>query len=131
MVNLSKVEMAETQFDHLAAYRCIVRFAMGVRRLVGLRDLKSVLQCHSNGHFDPNETAYLEATHSFDKNLKNIMLKVQAVGSGADIAASLYQGIVYFDSVNLDNIKVINKKITGLVIFRVSLPTLSRAIRLD
>jgi len=43
-------------------------------------------------------------------NLKQIMLKIQKVGSGADIAASLYQGIVYFDGVNLDNIKVINKK---------------------
>jgi len=42
-------------------------------------------------------------------NLKQIMLNIQKVGSGADIAASLYQGIVYFDGVNLDNIKVIDK----------------------
>lgn len=44
------------------------------------------------------------------KNLKQIMLNIQKVGSGADIAASLYQGIVYFDGANLENIKVINKK---------------------
>tara|TARA_R110002124_G_scaffold114162_1_gene268665 strand:- start:2992 stop:4011 length:1020 start_codon:yes stop_codon:yes gene_type:complete len=50
-----------------------------------------------------------EDKHVSFKNLKQIMLNVQKVGSGADIAASLYQGIVYFDSNNLSNIKVIDK----------------------